>query len=533
MAYLLQHLLTESAARLPEQEAIRYEGKGLNYGDLDRLSNQVARTLQSAGVRRGDRVGIYVHKSHASIVSLFGILKAGGVYVPLDPNAPAKRLAYISRNCDLKVLLTSTEQLTNMPQLFSESARFETLVLTDDQQRDDVSLPESIQVLSWNGVLAQDDRPMESVGVIETDLAYILYTSGSTGDPKGVMISHRTIFTFINWCYETFHMSPKDRVTSHAPLHFDLSTFDIFATIKAGATVVLVPEKLSIFPVRLVKLLQDERITMTYLVPSILSLMVNYGELGRHDLTALRTILFAGEVFPIKYLRQLVAAISHVDYYNLYGPTETNVCTYYKVQLKDVDPECTQPVPIGIACENLEVFAVDEDGNLVTEPGKEGELWVRGSGVAQGYWGDPEKTSKGFVRNTFQPNFEERAYRTGDIVTLDSDGKNWRYAGRRDHMVKSRGYRIELGEIESALYGCDGVKEAAVVAVPDDLIGNRLAAFIVPVEGKTLTVNDLQSFCGERLPRYMIPELIKFRDVLPKTSTGKIDRTLLVEESKS
>lgn len=531
MAYLLQHLLMESAARLPAKEAIRFEGRGLSYAKLDALSNQVARTLQSVGVRRGDRVGIYVHKSLASIISLFGILKAGGVYVPMDPNAPAKRLAYISRNCDTKVVLTSTEMLAVVPQLFSEDARFETLILMDDLKRESVKLPEMAQVISWNDVLARGDKPLDPVGTIESDLAYILYTSGSTGDPKGVMISHRTIFTFINWCHDIFHVSPDDRVTSHAPLHFDLSTFDIFVTIKAGGTLVLVPEKLSIFPVRLVRLLQDERITITYLVPSILSLMVNYGELGRHDLSVMRTILFAGEVFPIKYLRQLVAAVPHADYYNLYGPTETNVCTYYRVQPKDLDPECTQPVPIGIACDNLEVFAVDEEGQLVTEPGREGELWVRGSGVAQGYWGDPEKTAKGFVRNPFQSHFEEIAYRTGDVVTLDQDGSNWRYVGRRDHMVKSRGYRIELGDIESALYGYDGIKEAVVVAIPDDLVGNRLAAFIVPMEGKDLTINDLQSYCSERLPRYMIPESIQFRDALPKTSTGKIDRTLLARES--
>jgi acyl-CoA synthetase (AMP-forming)/AMP-acid ligase II len=270
---------------------------------------------------------------------------------------------------------------------------------------------------------------------------------------------------------------------------------------------------------------------VTYLVPSILSLMVNYGEFGRHDLSAIRTILFAGEVFPIKYLRQLAAAIPHADFYNLYGPTETNVCTYYRVQPKDLDPDCTQPVPIGTACENLEVFAVDEEGKLVTEPGRDGELWVRGSGVAQGYWGDPAKTARGFVRNPFQPYFEEVAYRTGDLVTLDPDGTNWRYVGRRDHMVKSRGYRIELGEIEAALYGCEWVKEAAVVAIPDDLLGNRLAAFIVPLDGKSLTIKDLQAHCGQSLPRYMIPEFIEFRASLPKTSTGKIDRTLLVRES--
>jgi amino acid adenylation domain-containing protein len=527
MAYLLQHLLSQSAARVPDHEALRFEGESLSYARLDALSSQVARSLQSVGVHRGDRVGIYVHKSLASVISVFGILKAGGVYVPLDPNAPAKRLAYISRNCDIKVLLTSTEKLALIPQLLAEDARFETLVLTDDQKREAVSLPEKSQVISWNWVLAQDDSPFGSVSTIETDLAYILYTSGSTGDPKGVMISHRTIFTFINWCYDTFHMTEDDRVTSHAPLHFDLSTFDIFATIKAGGTVVLVPEKLSIFPVNLVRLLQAERITITYLVPSILSLVVNYGELGRHDLSALRTILFAGEVFPIKYLRQLVTAIPHADYYNLYGPTETNVCTYYQVQPKDLAPEITQPVPIGIACENLEVFAVDEAGQLVNEPGREGELWVRGSGVAQGYWGDPEKTSRGFVRNLFQPHFEEIAYRTGDIVTLDQDRTNWRYVGRRDHMVKSRGYRIELGEIEAALYGCEGVKEAAVVAIPDDLIGNRLAAFVVPMEEKSLTIKDLQAYCSQSLPRYMIPESIEFRSALPKTSTGKINRPLL------
>jgi acyl-coenzyme A synthetase/AMP-(fatty) acid ligase len=343
------------------------------------------------------------------------------------------------------------------------------------------------------------------------------------------MISHRTIFTFINWCYETFRVTHEDRVTSHAPLHFDLSTFDIFVTIKAGGTIVLVPEKLSIFPIKLVDLLQAERITITYMVPSILSLMVNYGKLANHDTSALRLILFAGEVFPIKYLRRLVEAIPHGDYYNLYGPTETNVCTYYKVQPRDLAPDCTSPVPIGIACENMEVFAVDEQGQLVTLPGHEGELWVRGSCVAQGYWGDPEKTARNFVRNVYQENYNEIAYRTGDIVTLDEVGVNWIYVGRRDHMIKSRGYRIELGEIESALYGHSGVKEAAVVAIPDDLIGNRIKAFVAPIERNGLTEKELQEFCSQRLPRYMVPERIELWEELPKTSTGKVNRQELVK----
>lgn len=527
MAYLLHHLLTESAARLPNKEAIYFEEERLTYAQLEMLTNQVARTLQSIGVRQGDRVGIYVHKSLASVISVFGIMKAGAVYVPLDPSAPAKRLAYITRNCNIKVLLTSADKLTILPQFFAEGTPLEALVLTNDREQESIELPETIQVIPWNEVCTKSGESIPTNNTIETDLAYILYTSGSTGDPKGVMISHRTIFTFINWCYETFHINENDRVTSHAPLHFDLSTFDIYVTIKAGGTVVLVPERLSLFPIKLADLLQDKGITVTYLVPSILSLMVNYGQLDSHDFSALRLILFAGEVFPIDYLRRLVAAIPEADYYNLYGPTETNVCTYYKVQPQDLAPERTRPVPIGIACENIGVFAVDDQGQLVTEPGHEGELWVRGSCVAQGYWGDPEKTAKGFVRNKFQPLFDEIAYCTGDIVVLDEDGVNWVYVGRRDHMIKSRGYRIELGEIEAVLYSYPGVREAAAVAIPDELLGNRIKAFVVPVEEKELTAKQLARYCGEHLPRYMVPESVEFRDMLPKTSTGKVNRPLL------
>jgi amino acid adenylation domain-containing protein len=531
MAYLLHQLLTESAERYPDKEAARFEGESLTYNQLDKLTNQVARALQERGIQKGDRVGIYVHKSFASLICVFGIMKAGGVYVPLDPNAPAKRLAYITRNCDIKILLTSTEKLKQVEAIFSEGTPLTALLLTDDKVELIASISEMIDIDSWGDILLKDEQDLSPVGTIETDLAYILYTSGSTGNPKGVMISHRTIFTFINWCYETFQMGPADRVTSHAPLHFDLSTFDIYATIKAGGTIVLIPEKLSVFPIRLVQLLQNERITVTYLVPSILSLMVNYGKLGEHDLSSLRLVLFAGEVFPIKYLRELVAAVPHPDYYNLYGPTETNVCTYYQVQSRDLEPDQTQPVPIGKACENMEVFVVGDDGQLVTTIGEEGELWARGSCVAQGYWGDAEKTGQNFVVNPYQQYFSEISYRTGDIVTLHEDGINWIYIGRRDHMIKSRGYRIELGEIESALYSHEGVKEAAVVAIPDDLVGNRIKAFVVPMENNGLTIRDLETHAAAKLPRYMMPESIEFSDGLPKTSTGKINRPLLVKQA--
>jgi len=528
MEYLLQHLLINSAARHPHREAVRFNGAGLTYEELDRLSNQVARVLRSQGVQRGDRVGVFVHKSFASIIGVYGILKAGAAYVPLDPNAPAKRLAYITRDCEVKALLTSPAKLKVLQEFFAEGTPLKTVVLIDNQDGDSPALPETVRLVSWDEVKGQPNGPVDPAATIETDLAYILYTSGSTGMPKGVMISHRTIFTFINWCRDTFQLTCEDRVTSHAPLHFDLSTFDIYATTQAGGTIILVGENLSTLPIQLVGLLQNERVTVTYLVPSILSLMVNYGKLTNHDLSRLRTVLFAGEVFPTKYLRRLVAAIPNADYYNLYGPTETNVCTYYKVRAEDLEPERgDRPIPIGKACENIEVFAVNEAGGLVSEQGQEGELWARGSCVAQGYWGDREKTARSFVSNPFQTLYPEIAYRTGDIVTLAEDGINWNYTGRRDHMIKTRGYRVELGEIENALYRHEDVKETVAVAIPDEFLGNRILAFVVVASSSQLTPMDLVTFCAGIVPKYMVPERIEFRDALPKTSSGKIDRTAL------
>lgn len=532
MANLLHQLLTETAQRIPEREAARFEGNSLTYGELERRTNQLARALIDFGTRRGDRVAIYMHKSLESLVAIFGILKAGAVYVPLDPNAPPARLAYILSDCGVETITTSTNMLSGVKKIVEEGASPANVVLLDSGGERGHEVFVGSRVIDWGSVRSESPEPPTPTGTIEQDLAYILYTSGSTGQPKGVMISHRTIFAFLDWCMSEFRLTEDDRVTSHAPLHFDLSTFDVFATIRAGAAVVLVPEKLSIFPVRLVRLLQDERITITYLVPTILSMMVNYGNLAGHDLSSLRLVLFAGEVFPIKYLRRLVDAVPGPDYYNLYGPTETNVCTFYRVQNADLEPERTEPVPIGVACENMEVMVVGPDGNLVTDPDIEGELWVRGNCVAEGYWGDAEKTESVFVANPFQQHFRETVYRTGDIVKFAPDGRNLLYLGRRDHMVKSRGYRIELGEIESALYTHSHVKEVAVVAIPDDMIGNRIRAFIVPTSANSIEASDLDKHCRRQLAQYMVPEEFAIVESLPKTSTGKVDRPSLIQASQ-
>jgi len=282
-----------------------------------------------------------------------------------------------------------------------------------------------------------------------------------------------------------------------------------------------------LFPTSLASFIESQGITIWYSVPSALMLLLLYGRVTSEKLRSLRVILFAGEVFPMKYLRQLAEVSTASDLYNLYGPTETNVCTYYKVERERLAEFNT--LPIGIACANTECFSVTPDGRLA-KPGEPGELYVRGPSVTNGYWADPEKTKKMVVPNHFEEHFEEKMYRTGDIVTVGDDG-NYYFQGRRDSQIKSRGYRIELGEIESALLSHPDVREAAVLAIPDELIGNRIRAVVVPHVPGSLGVLQLQQYCASRVPKYMIPEIIDLCDELPKTSTGKIDRVKLATEA--
>jgi amino acid adenylation domain-containing protein len=505
-AFVLQQLLADSAARRPERTALLYEEATLSYGELEARSNQLARVLRERGVRPRDRVALYTNKSFASVIGVHGILKAGAAYVPLDPNAPAKRLAWILGDCGVRHLVASQPKSEAIERIREQGASFAAVVFADGSE-----------------LLGADASPLP-VESIETDLAYILYTSGSTGTPKGVMITHRNALAFVDWAVREFAVGEADRLSSHAPLHFDLSIFDIFAALKAGASLALIPDGTSTFPIRLAEWIAKNRITVWYSVPSILTQLLQKGRLERHDFSALRLVLFAGEVFPTRYLRGVMAALPAAEFCNLYGPTETNVITWYRVPPLPEDESA--PIPIGRACANTDLLIVADDGSRVTEPGREGELCARGPTVAQGYWADPERTERGFVRNPFQPAYVERVYRTGDIVSLRRDG-NLLFLGRRDRMVKSRGYRIELDEIESVIYQHPQVKEAAVIAVPDEQIGSRIHAFLACSDAEADPIAAVREHCGARLPRYMLPESFELLPELPKTSTGKVDRTAL------
>jgi amino acid adenylation domain-containing protein len=530
MAYLLHRLLTEAAARQPQRAAVASSGCLLTYQELDELSNKMARALLRQGVAPGDRVGILAPKSAAAVVAVYGALKAGACYVPLDSKSPAPRLTAIMADSGIAVVLADQANAHAAAAMADSVPALRTVMVTGPHWgREAAAGRESgastdPEIVPWDIVLAEPDGALAGDRAVDADLAYILYTSGSTGAPKGVMISHRASLTFVEWSAACVGLGEEDRVCSPAPLTFDLSVFDLFASCKVAACMTVMPEMTAMFPARLAQWMERERISVWYSVPSVLTMLVTYGKLSGFDLSGLRAIIFAGEVFPAKHLNGLMAELPHARFLNWYGPTETNVCTWYEVPAGAA--ALTVPVPIGRTCANTDAFAVTDEGGQVSKPGEEGELYVRGSGLMRGYWGDQEKTRQTLVMNPFRSAYDELAYRTGDLVTLDDEG-NFVFLGRRDGMVKTRGYRVELGEVETALYGHPAIREAAVLPVPDELLGNRLRAFISTDGQGELAREEVLDHCRRRLPAYMVPDAVEFCEALPRTSTGKIDRALL------
>lgn len=512
MASSLHDRLIAAAARDPSSIAIVEPGvASITYGELDALSDRLRDRLQAMGVARGDRVAFYLRKSIDGVAAMYGILKAGAAYVPVDPSAPPPRNAYILHNCAVKVALVEAR--------FEERLRSELEALGSNPAL--LVLPEACGGKGLASALTHASPAGLTQHSDPSELAYILYTSGSTGKPKGVMLTHENAVSFVDWCSEVFEPTDQDRFSSHAPFHFDLSILDVHVCLKHGATLVLVSEDSSKDPQQLTRLIAEERITIWYSAPSILALIAQFGNIPACDHSRLRMVLFAGEVFAIKHLRSLTRLWPHPRYFNLYGPTETNVCTYYEVKLPVPDERAT-PYPIGSVCSHLSSVVLG-DGNAVMSPGGEGELCIAGRGVMQGYWALLEQTARGFVDHD-----GARWYRTGDIVVEEPPG-TYIYRGRKDRMVKRRGYRVELGEIEAGIYQHPMVKEAAVIALPDEESGVRIVAFLAMRDGKRGSLIEMKRFCSEKIPLYMIPDAFSWHEALPKTSTDKIDYQRLKE----
>jgi amino acid adenylation domain-containing protein len=517
---LLHELLSHSAEKVPERPAVRYREQEISYGVLARWSDRLAARLSNQGIGPGDRVGIFLDKSIDAVAAVFGILKSGACYVPLDPVGPHGRQAAILKDCRIDTLVSSTGKFPRLSRILKIRPGIKKVLCTDDTGKSKNKLPGNIQLYMEpvDGLSSCAKQPWTPRPLDGDALAYILYTSGSTGSPKGVMISHRAASSFVDWAHSTFEVSYTDVLSGHAPFHFDLSIFDIFVAIKAGATLCLVPQGVSAFPASLADFMDREKISVWYSVPSALVQLVVNDSLEGKKLSSMKKILSAGEVFPSKYLRRLMQLVPRAEYYNLYGPTETNVCTWYHVEKP---PEADDPVPIGRPCNGQVLYVLDENGQEV-QAGSLGELYVHGPTLMTGYFGHPENTRKCMLTRS-PGTMEKPLYATGDLVRYDAAGY-LEFHGRSDDMIKSRGYRIELGEIEAVLAGHPDIRAAAAFGIPDGVIGNRILAVVMKKTSQEISVNSLKSYCSGKLPGYMIPGEIRFVSDLPRTSTGKIDK---------
>lgn len=503
MIYLVQQYFDSIAKRNPKKTAVVFNDETISYKELGEYSNQLARTLKKEGVARGDRVCFCLFKSINSIKAILGILKADAVYVPLDAFSPAARLRKIIQDAEPRVLIYDTDTASLAKTLAPKSATL--LRLGERHIEEDIRFQKKTNLAYANTT---------------EDLAYIFYTSGSTGTPKGVMITHRNLTGCAEWAVGEFGITSKDVLSSHPPFHFDLSTFDIYACFKAGATLAVVPERLSVFPGALLDYIEKHKMTIWNSVPSLLSYLARSGALTKNRIRTVKKVFFNGEVFPLKYLAQWMRTFPKKEFVNMYGPTEATVqCSFYRI--KKIPKNLKKPVPIGKACSNAEIFAVTAEGKRAVT-GERGELYIRGSCVARGYWRNKNKTAEAFVRDPFRASSKELVYKTGDLVFLNKDG-DYKFLGRIDHQIKHMGYRIELGEVEAALFSLPYVKEAVVVAYERD-DDRELCAFVV---AGNRGVEKIRSDLKKIVPQYMVPARVRTLAKLPKTSTGKIDRVSL------
>ncbi|MBV9336853.1 MAG: amino acid adenylation domain-containing protein [Solirubrobacterales bacterium] len=490
------------------QTAVVMGSERLTYGELETRSNQLARLLQARGVQRGDRVCLLQAKTPAAIISMLATLKAGAIYVPIDIASPPARVNKILAAAAPKLLLAAAEATSLLAETRSGAAVVSVAGSLEGAQ----SRPENVE--------AYGDAPLPSV-TGPADPAHILFTSGSTGTPKGVVITHEMVGAFLDWALPYFGHQAGDRISGHPPLHFDLSTFDIYGSLSAGAELHLVPQDV-LLPHQIASFIRDSRLTQWFSVPSTFAYMMRADAIAEGDFPTLKRVIWCGEVLPGAVLAHWMRRVPHCTYTNLYGPTETTIASSY-FRVPEIPEDPATAVPIGSPCAGEEIYVLDEALQAVP-PGEIGELYIAGAGLSPGYWRDPEKTHAAFATD---PTSGRRLYRTGDLGRRDENGL-LHFVGRADSQIKSRGYRIELGEIETALTAVPGVAECAVVGVASESFeGTSICAAWASRAGTKLDRVQLRASLAQTLPAYMLPTRWLQLAELPKNANGKIDRPAL------
>lgn len=525
MTALLQRWVTAQAERRPDHSAIVADGRRLTYRRIEESSNRLARLLKDAGCRPGDRVCFAIPKSPDAIVAVLGILKADCIYTPLDTASPVARVARIVSACEPRCLLMTGAATRFLDELFESPGVGREMVVGSLDQAPACG-NSFTSAFSARDLAAYSTTPVDYRRDPEAP-AYILFTSGSTGVPKGVVISHANVWHFVTWANRYFGVGPDDRLSGYTPLYFDLSVYDVFGPLAAGAELHLVAPDVSLVPGRLAQFIRDSELTQWFSVPSLLAYMAKANVVRSDDFPSLKRLLWCGEVLPTPVLIHWMTRLPHVRFTNLYGPTEATIASsYYTVP--ECPPDETASVPIGVGCEGEELLVLDEQLRPVP-PGTVGDLCIRGVGLSQGYWRDPEKTARAFVPNPLSGDPTDRIYKTGDLAKVGADGLV-HFLGRSDSQIKSRGYRIELGEIETALNAIPALKECAVVAVQTEgFEGAAICCAYVPAAGADVTPIFLRQALSRVLPSYMLPAHWLAFDSLPRNANGKIDRPRLRE----
>jgi amino acid adenylation domain-containing protein len=524
MSRLLQSWVTQQAETRPGSPAIVYGTDTLTYGQLERSSNQLAHLLRSAGCKKGDRVCILMPKSPAAVLSMIGILKAGCMHVPIDASSPAARIRSILDSCENRCILAAGTVAPLLDELFDNA-----------QLRSRISIgwldAKPLAAKTFQPTFTKVDLDAAPAAALpqqcaSEDGSHILFTSGSTGVPKGVVITHSNVITFVAWAIKHFGIDHTDRFSGHTPFHFDLSTFDIFGTLTAGAQLHLVPPEAALLPPKLVEFIQKSQLTQWFSVPSVLNYLAKFDALKGIEFPSLRRVLWCGEVLPTPALMYWMQHLPKIPFTNLYGPTEATIASsYYDVPVCPENPKAS--IPIGTACDGEELLVLN-DGFQPTAAREIGDLYIAGAGLSPGYWRDPVKTAAAFLPDPRDPN--GRIYRTGDLAWQAEDGLVY-FVGRADTQIKVRGYRIELGEIETALNSVGTLQECAVVAVENENFGGwMICCAYVPRSGTEASPNALREHLKKLIPNYMFPVRWSAYEILPKNANGKIDRPRLKEK---
>jgi len=502
--------LDDTAVRYSDKTAVVDENGSITWGGFRNKSRAISYEILKIGKECGydckQPVAVYMEKCKEVLVSFMGIAYCGDFYSPIDVDMPGPRVAKIIETLKPRIVIT-TAALKEQFDSFGYDGHY---IIYETAGDDPDSRSEETQK-------AIDLKTYE---IIDTDILYVLFTSGSTGTPKGVSITHRGVIDYIDWVTEQFSVTSEDSFGNQAPFYFDNSILDIYSCMKMGAKLHIIPHKLFFQPVRLLEYLQENSISTIFWVPSAMIVVSKLKALKKVDLSAtLKRILFCGEVMPNKQLNIWRSFLPDALYANLYGPTEiTDACTFYIVDREFADDEA---LPIGRPMPNTEILVLDDDDKLVTGTDRTGELCVRGTGLAKGYYNNPEKTAAAFVQNPLNTAVPDVIYRTGDVVRYNEYGEIM-YLSRKDFQIKHLGHRIELGEIETAVDSLDGISSCCCLY--DEKMQKIVLFLDVHME-----LQDLRDKLAGMIPEYMIPGRVICTDSLPLNANGKIDRVKLKE----